>query len=109
MSERRSGTGPDEQAIRDALRKVIDPEAGMNVVDLGLVYGVRVNPSGIEVDLTMTSPACPMGEMIVREAREALAALAEAGGAITVNLVWDPPWSADRMSEAAKRHFGWNA
>lgn len=108
MNDGRAGARPDEQAIRDALRKVIDPEAGMNVVDLGLVYGIRIDADGIAVDLTMTSPACPMGEMIVRDAREALGALGEAAGAISVNLVWDPPWSPDRMSEAARRHFGWN-
>ena len=66
-------TLPDEDAVREALRSVIDPEAGMNIVELGLVYGVDVSDAGVHVQMTMTSAACPMAEMIVDDAHAALA------------------------------------
>jgi metal-sulfur cluster biosynthetic enzyme len=97
-----------EEMVRDALRHVDDPEIGMNIVDLGLVYGVDVTPTRLHVDLTMTSPACPMGEMILEDAQHALESLVPAGVAIDLNLVWDPPWSPDRMSADARAHFGWH-
>lgn len=93
--------------VRAALRAVDDPEVGMNIVDLGLVYGVDVTPTRLHVDLTMTSPACPMGDMILEDAQRALEALAPAGTEIDLALVWDPPWDPDRMSAHARAHFGW--
>src|SRR5438046_1266086 len=66
---------PDDEAVREALRRVDDPEAGMNIVDLGLVYGVEVAASAVHVDLTMTTAACPMAEMITDEARDVIASI----------------------------------
>lgn len=97
-----------EEEVRTALRSVIDPEVGMNIVDLGLVYGVKILANTLHVDLTMTTPACPMGEMILDDAHQALVALVPAGVEIDLNLVWDPPWSPDKMSEHAREHFGWS-
>ncbi|MBK8013923.1 MAG: metal-sulfur cluster assembly factor [Deltaproteobacteria bacterium] len=97
---------PVSEAVESALREVIDPELGINIVDLGLVYGVDVDPNGVCVRLTMTTPACPLGEHIVRDAEERLVALSELGS-IRVELVWDPPWDPSRMSEEAKRMLGW--
>lgn len=94
--------------VRAALRGVDDPEVGMNIVDLGLVYGVEVTPTRLHVDLTMTSPACPMGEMILDDVQHMLEALAPAGVEIELALVWDPPWGPDRMSAHARAHFGWS-
>ncbi|GAB4438464.1 MAG: metal-sulfur cluster assembly factor [Rhodocyclaceae bacterium] len=102
-----AGGMPGEPDVREALRAVIDPEVGMNVVDLGLVYDIRIDDVGVEVDIAMTSPACPMGESITREAREALRSVVPATRDVRVRLVSDPPWSPARMSEAARRHFGW--
>lgn len=99
-------TTPTEDEVREALRGVVDPEVGMNVVDLGLVYGVDISAQGVRVRMTMTTPACPMGAMIVDEARAAIGRLAP-GGAVEVELVWDPPWGPAMMSEHAKAHFGW--
>lgn len=98
---------PDEAAVQAALRTVNDPEVGMNVVDLGLVYGLTIEPGRVAVDLTMTTPGCPLGELILDDVREALAAVVPPGTAIEVRLVWEPPWSPQRMSAAARRHFGW--
>jgi len=98
-----------EDAVRDALRDVVDPEVGLNVVDLGLVYGIETSAERIAVRMTMTTPACPMGEMIVESARSAIQAAAPGVPSVEVELVWDPPWTPDRMSEFARGHFGWPA
>lgn len=95
-----------EETVYEALRTVMDPEAGMNVVELGLVYGVRVACDAVRVDMTMTSPACPMGESIVADAEAAIRAAAP-HARVEVGLVWDPPWTPDRMSDAARQFFGW--
>lgn len=98
---------PTEEAIRAALRNVIDPEVGMNVVDLGLVYGIEIAPDRVRVAMTMTTPACPMGAMITDDAKEAIRDIAPDGADIAVDLVWDPPWDSGKMSDHAKKHFGW--
>lgn len=98
---------PDDDAVRDALRRVDDPEAGMNIVDLGLVYGIEIDAAAIRVDVTMTTAACPMADMIVEDTRAAIEVIAPPGTTIDVRLVWDPPWTPDRMSDIAKTHFGW--
>ncbi|MGZ3440848.1 MAG: metal-sulfur cluster assembly factor [Caldimonas sp.] len=98
---------PDADALRDALRAVDDPEAGMNIVDLGLVYGVDVGAEGVKVDLTMTSAACPMAEMIADQVYDAIEAVVPPQTPIEVTLVWDPPWTPDKMTGIAKDHFGW--
>jgi metal-sulfur cluster biosynthetic enzyme len=97
----------DDDAVREALRRVDDPEAGMNIVDLGLVYGIDVAADAVHVDITMTTAACPMADMIVGQARDAVAAVVPPGTAVDVRLVWDPPWTPDKMTGIAKEHFGW--
>jgi metal-sulfur cluster biosynthetic enzyme len=100
---------PDDDAVREALRQVEDPEAGMNVVELGLVYGIEVTADAVLIDITMTTAACPMAEMIVEQARDAVAAIVPPGTRVDVRLVWDPPWTPDKMSGIAREHFGWSA
>lgn len=95
-----------ESRVRDALREVIDPELGLNVVDLGLVYGVVVSGGEVDVALTMTTPACPLGEQIARDAETRVRALGGITRA-TVTLVWDPPWGPERMTDEAKSVLGW--
>jgi metal-sulfur cluster biosynthetic enzyme len=95
----------NEEAIREALRCVIDPEAGMNIVDLGLVY--RIEAATGRVEMTMTTPSCPVGPMLVDEAKAAVRAALPEMADVAVELVWEPPWSAAMMSERAKKHFGW--
>lgn len=96
----------NEDIVREALRSVIDPEAGMNIVDLGLVYGIEATDR-VRVRMTMTTPNCPVGPMLVDEAKAAIRdALPQAAG-IEVDLVWEPPWHAGLMSARAKKHFGW--
>ena len=98
---------PTEDAVWEALRTVDDPEVGVNVVDLGLVYGVEVHGDDVMVRVTMTSPACPLGDVIVGNTNAAIRAAAPGAGKIDVMLVWDPPWTPERMSEAARERFGW--
>ena len=98
---------PSDAAVREALRQVDDPEAGINIVDLGLVYAVEVDARSVRVDVTMTTAACPMADMITEEARSVVSAIVPEGTAIDVRLVWDPPWTPDKMSGLAKEHFGW--
>jgi metal-sulfur cluster biosynthetic enzyme len=98
---------PDESAVRDALATVVDPEAGMNIVDLGLVYRVEVGDAGIVVDMTMTTPACPVADLLVEEAKAAIAHLVAPRAHVDVRLVWEPIWNPSMMSGVAKDHFGW--
>jgi metal-sulfur cluster biosynthetic enzyme len=88
--------------VLQALREVNDPEIGINIVDLGLVYRAERTPDGIAVALTLSTPSCPMSEMLVEEAQEVLRARFADAPSVHVELVWDPPWTPDRMSEAAR-------
>jgi metal-sulfur cluster biosynthetic enzyme len=98
---------PDDEAVREALRRVDDPEAGINIVELGLVYGVDVSEDAVRVDMTMTTAACPMTDMITDQARNVIAAIVPEGTVVDIRLVWDPPWTPDKMTGIAKEHFGW--
>ena len=100
-------TLPDESAVRDALAEVVDPEAGMNIVDLGLVYRVEAGAAGIAVDMTMTTPACPVADLLVEQATAAIARVVPPGTPVAVRLVWEPIWNPSMMSGVAKDHFGW--
>lgn len=102
-----SDAKPDEAAVWEALRTVNDPEVGENLVDLGLVYRVACAAERIEVDLTMTSPACPMAGSIAEEAERAVRAACPAASQVRVDVVYDPPWTPERMSELARKRFGW--
>jgi metal-sulfur cluster biosynthetic enzyme len=97
-----------EQDVIEALKTVQDPEAGMSIVDLGLVYGVVVEPECVRVEMTMTSPACPVGPYLVDESAAAIRALAAPGIDVQVELVWDPPWTPERMSPEAQARMGWS-
>lgn len=97
----------DDEAVRDALRSVDDPEAGMNIVDLGLIYEIAVEPARVTVEMTMTTQACPMTDMITAQARAAIESVAPPGTEVELRLVWDPPWTPDKMSGMAREFFGW--
>ena len=88
-----------------ALTRVVDPEVALTIVDVGLVYGVTVTDTTLHVDLTMTSAACPVADLIVEEAQHELARVAE-GRTIDIELVWSPPWGPERMSARARRFMG---
>jgi metal-sulfur cluster biosynthetic enzyme len=98
---------PDESAVLDALSSVDDPEAGMSIVALGLVYGVVVSGPEIKVEMTMTSAACPVADSLLEQSRAAIAAIAPADARIELRLVWEPIWNPSMMSGMAKEFFGW--
>jgi len=92
--------------ILAALKSVIDPELGINIVDLGLVYAAVRNSNGIDIALTMTTPACPLGEMMSEEVKRVLGDRFIISPSVRVEIVWDPPWSPDLMSEESRRQLG---
>lgn len=98
---------PDERQIRDALRAVIDPEIGRNIVALGLLYRIEIVPDHLLIEMTMTSPACPLSETILGEVHAALAKILPPTIKPEVQVVWEPPWDASMMDEETKQHFGW--
>ena len=99
---------PADPQLLDALRQVVDPELGANIVDLGLVYGIERDGTALRVRLTFTSPACPVGPLIEDDVRAVLDAVRPAGGSIAVDIVWDPPWGPERIAPATRRNLGWD-
>ena len=93
--------------ILETLKTVLDPEVGVNIVDLGLIYTVEQRPEEVYIQLTMTSPACPLHGVITRNMDKAIRQKFPDLGEMTIDLVWDPPWSPERMSAAAKQQLGW--
>jgi len=96
---------PDQDAILAALRTVKDPELNVNVVDLGLVYTVQTRDDEVDVEMTLTSPACPAGPEIIRNAVGAIEGL-EGVSKAHVKLVMSPPWTQERMTDAARDELG---
>ena len=94
-----------EEQVFEALREVYDPELGVNVVDLGLVYGVAVTDNVVDVSMTMTTPGCPMHEAITEGAHMAVAQLPGVRE-VCIQVVWFPQWEPSMMSDAA-RHELW--
>lgn len=98
---------PDPGSLREALRKVIDPANGVNTVNLGLIYDLYIEDEHLGVSLTMTSPACPTGDMIMEGVERVLRAVLPPSYLLELQLFWDPPWTPDRMSVAAPASVGW--
>lgn len=100
-----------EDAVREELKKVIDPELFVNIVDLGLVYVVEVQPpredgkENVKIEMTMTSPACPAGPQLIANSKQVVSAM-EGVGEVEVRITLDPPWTPDRMTEAARDQLG---
>mgnify|MGYP001413605033 CR=1 FL=1 len=95
-----------KDSIYAALEQVIDPEIGMDIVNLGLVYNVELDENGtLEVEMTLTSMGCPLAGTIVDQVKTAVADLPEVKDT-QVNIVWNPPWTKDRMSRYAKIALG---
>ena len=95
------------EQIRETLKKVLDPEVGINIVDLGLIYTIEIKPEEVYIQLTMTSPACPLHGVITRDIDKVLRQTFPDLGPMTIELVWEPPWSPEMMSDTAKKQLGW--
>jgi len=101
-----------EDRVREILKEVKDPELFVNIVDLGLIYGVTLTPAAdvpgkqhVAIDMTMTSPACPAGPQLIADTKRVVGASPEVA-AVEVRIVMDPPWTPDRMTEAARDQLG---
>lgn len=101
-----------EEVVREILKEVKDPELFVNIVDLGLIYGVTLAPSPdvptrqhVSIDMTMTSPACPAGPQLIADTKRALTARPDVAQ-VEVRIVMDPPWTPDRMTDAARDQLG---
>lgn len=91
--------------VKAALRRVKDPELNLNIVDLGLVYDVRVDGAAVTVDMSLTSPGCPSGPEIMTEAEKEIRAMPGVSDA-TINLVWTPFWSPERIEPRVRAYLG---
>ncbi|MFZ3580265.1 metal-sulfur cluster assembly factor [Virgibacillus sp. DJP39] len=92
--------------IEKSLFEVIDPELGVNIMDLGLIYGVEVGTDNdVKINMTLTTPGCPMHDSITMGVKHQLEQL-DAIGEIDVNLIWEPAWTPDKMSDSAKEMLG---
>jgi len=94
-----------KDAIFNQLKQVFDPEIPINIVDLGLVYGVDIKDGSVDVQMTLTSPGCSVGPYIAQQAEWAISELDDVQD-VNVELVFDPPWSPDKVSEDAKTQLG---
>ncbi len=91
----------DTQTVISALTEVTDPEMPISIVDMGMIYDVRVNGSHVEVDMTFTAIACPAMEMLISDVKEKINELPGAPS-VQVNIVWNPPWTKSRLSERGR-------
>jgi len=99
------GEALSPEQVRLALRRVKDPEIGLNIIDLGLVYDVTVDGADVTVDMSLTSPGCPAGPQILQEAEQEVRTLTGVG-AVNVNLIWSPPWTPERIEPRVRAYLG---
>jgi len=96
---------PSADQVKLALRKVKDPELNLNIVDLGLVYDIRVDGSDVQIDMTLTSPGCPAGPQIMTDIERAVKAIPGVGH-VGLNLIWTPFWTPDRIEPRVRAYMG---
>jgi metal-sulfur cluster biosynthetic enzyme len=94
-----------EDQVKLALRRVKDPELNLNIVDLGLVYGIAVDGADVTVDMSLTSPGCPSGPEIMGEAEKQVRTLPGIG-TVLINLVWSPYWTPERIEPRVRAYMG---
>ncbi|HET9490674.1 MAG TPA: metal-sulfur cluster assembly factor [Methylomirabilota bacterium] len=97
---------PTREAILESLKEVYDPEIPVDIVNLGLVYDVAADGGRVTVTMTMTSPGCPVGDFLAQEVERVIRALGDVE-TVRVQLVWDPPWSPEKMSVQGRKILGW--
>jgi FeS assembly SUF system protein len=94
-----------KEEVMDVLRQCYDPEIPVNIVDLGLIYGVTIEDNTVDVEMTLTAPGCPMHSLIARDVKQKVESIPGLER-VNVRVVWDPPWTPDRLSEEAKKKLG---
>lgn len=100
-----SAGGVTEDQVKSALRKVKDPELNLNILDLGLIYAIAVEGSAVKIDMSLTSPGCPSGPEIMTNAEQAIRNLPGVTD-VSVNLVWSPFWSPERIEPRIRAYLG---
>ncbi len=95
-----------ERLITENLKQIYDPEIPMNIVDLGLIYGFEWSGDDVTLKMTLTAPGCPVAGILAEEIKVAIEKVPNIKSA-KVDMIWDPPWSPERMSDFAKRQFGY--
>ena len=101
----------DKELFWDALKAVVDPEIGLNIVDLGMVYGIELEPKEdhtyhVQITMTFTSPTCPMADLLLQETKTAITRLKLCHD-LEINITFDPPWHRDMITEEGRMHLGW--
>ncbi len=96
----------DEEVVTEALSNVIDPELGLDFVELGLIYGIEIDGGDVSVTFTLTTPACPIGPQVSEQIEEFVGDI-EGVEKVSTNMVFTPPWTPERMSEDAKFALGY--
>jgi len=94
-----------EEIVFEAIKQIIDPEVGINIVDMGLIYGIDINDDTVDVTMTLTSPGCPAGGQLVNGTQSVTQQL-DGVDEVNVNVVWTPRWTPEMMSEEAKDELG---
>jgi metal-sulfur cluster biosynthetic enzyme len=100
-------TNVTEAAVTERLRQIDDPELGLNLVDLGLIYGIEIADGAVTIRMTLTTPGCPLHETILPAVEQLVGTLAGVRD-VRVDLVWDPPWTPERLSPLGALALGWN-
>ncbi len=95
-----------EENVRNALYSVIDPELGIDVVNLGLIYGIDIDGNSVTVTMTLTTPGCPLHESMSSAVYNAIRMI-DPEKEVKINLVWEPPWTPERLTDQAKEMLGW--
>ena len=96
----------DEESVQEALSNVIDPELGLDFVELGLIYGVEIDGGRVSITFTLTTPACPIGPQVSEQMEEFVGEI-EGVEEVVPNMVFAPPWTPEKMSEDAKFALGY--
>ncbi|MFI4936892.1 MAG: iron-sulfur cluster assembly protein [Candidatus Berkiellales bacterium] len=96
---------PLEDKVLEILKMIYDPEIPVNMVDLGLIYSIKIQNNNVHIQMTLTNPGCPVAAQFPEVVKSHLSTLPEVND-ITIEMVWDPPWTPERMSEAARLQLG---
>ena len=94
-----------KETVMEQLKEIIDPEVGVNIVDMGLIYEVKIEEENVDVEMTLTSPSCPAGPQLVNSSQAVVQQL-DGVESVNVHVVWEPRWTPELMSEDAKDELG---
>ena len=94
-----------EEIVLEQIKQVIDPDVGLNIVDMGLIYGVDINDDVVDITMTLTSPGCPAAPQLLNGSQTVVQQL-DGDEEVNINVVWTPPWDPEMMSEEAKDELG---